>query len=70
MLKNFNVTASNIPTSATICRIRKKIPIDKKYMCNSGEIDFDLLANYIHVEIAIISAKNLNFFRRLSDAVV
>lgn len=68
--KNLSVTTLNTSTPTAVCRIRKQIFINKRYACNFGQSNFDLLADYIQAKIIIIFAINLDLFERQSDAVV
>lgn len=54
----------------SIYKTEKKILIYRKYIHNSSQSDFNLLADYINIKILIISIMSLDFFRRQDDAVI
>lgn len=54
----------------SIYKTGKEIPTYKKYMCNLGQSNFNLLADHIYAKIIIILAIDINFFERQDDVVV
>lgn len=44
----------------SIYKIRKKILIYKKYTCNLGQSNSNLLEDYTYAKIVIISTKSIN----------
>lgn len=55
-----SATTLGTSTFAVVCRIEKKIPIYRKYARNSGQSDFDLLADHTQAKIVIVLAMGLD----------
>lgn len=68
--KSCSATTLNIPTSAAVYRIEKRIFIFERYKRNSSQSDFDLFLDYTYAKVVIVPAINLNIFGRQSDVVV
>lgn len=55
---------------SNIYKTGKEILIYKKYMCNLGQSNFNLLADYIYTKIITVLAIDINFFEHQYNVVV
>lgn len=53
-----------------VYRIEKWISIYRRYVYNSGQSDFDLLADHTHAKIVIIPTMNTDLIGRQYDKLV
>lgn len=54
----------------SIYKTKKKILIYKKYICNSGQKDFNLFTNHIYAKIVIVFAIDTDLLKRQYNMVM
>lgn len=55
---------------SSVCRTGKQILTHKKYACNSGQSDSDLLADHTNAEIMILSVMDTDLLGHQYNVVV
>lgn len=55
---------------SSVYKTRKKILIYRKYVCNLGQSNSDLFADYIHAKIVIVLTIDMYFLGRQYDAIM